>query len=670
MAVGSWKKKEEYPKVALYTGWVSVLTGLLVHVLPLAACVTLIYLNLSSYLVGAHVSSLTFQFLAKFLELLAQASLGSAVFVYLRALYTGSESVPFGALFAGLQITSVSYLWSLEFAGVVTSKNFKQARKFVFSLLIPLSVVLAVAIGPSIAIALTPTLGDFNDGWAVAWINATEEQIFPSNIDLDVFAGYGCDTGNCSKYGCSTGDCVDYGWETALTVAQSSLASTVMYNTQQGSLAMTPDDSLDLLHREIRWNTSDGLSDVSFKTDLFSLSATATIPSEIVAWSLNHLAKQSYSIKLWPTGDQNFTTKSRQPIVTASCGQAEWLDSITLHTTFKNNSDQYILQSDSFRNLTIYPYAGGHFGWVFLDHDQLIHQGPSKLNPSVWVLSRYWSGDVTTNFDEGYAAWGLCAIQVGYSNVRTTVTSSRNTFLVGNKLISSQTDNVSASSIPIPARWLNRTLPTLDTLVENGLGDLDMATFLATSLAISMAEWPVLVLALPEEPDAYPDEIIVGNPTVNDSGYINPSLQWRGPSKADHVFYPGSEYVDTKDKYRLRMDVSTHGYGYHINQTSKVISISVLAAYCLYVLIFLVLMLTFNRVHSNAWDSIGELTALAIMSRPDYRLRNTSAGVETVALYKLPMNIRANDNNHLEIVFGDDEGSPRSGVVEKDKEYE
>lgn len=110
MAVGPWKKKEEQPKIALYTGWVSVLTGLLVHILPLVACVALIYLNVTSYFLSSHVSTLAFQFFAKFLELLAQASLGSAVFVYLRALYTGPDSVPFGALFAGLQISSVSYL--------------------------------------------------------------------------------------------------------------------------------------------------------------------------------------------------------------------------------------------------------------------------------------------------------------------------------------------------------------------------------------------------------------------------------------------------------------------------------------------------------------------------------------------------------------------------------
>ncbi|KAG9606022.1 hypothetical protein KCU77_g532, partial [Aureobasidium melanogenum] len=657
LAVGPWKKKEEQPKIALNTEWVSVLTGLLIHVLPLTACITLIDLNATSYYLSKHVSTLAFQFLAKFIELLAQASLGSAVFVYLRALYTGPDSVPFGALFAGLQITSVSYLWSLEFAGAITSKSFKRTRRLVFLSLIPLSVVLAVGIGPSIAIALTPTLGDFYNGWAEVWINATEEQIFPSNIDPNVLVY------NISS-NCATGDCARYGWETAMTIAQSSQQSTVALTTQQGSLALTQDA---LPNREIRWNTSIGLSGSDSWSGLPSLSATVTIPSKVIAWSLNQLAQLSYFMKLWPAGDQTFTTTSRQPIVTASCAEAHWLNSTTVYTTFSNDSDQYILQSPDLRNLT----QSEFFDWVFLDHDELVIQGSSQLKPTVWVLSHYPLASLAE------ADTALCAISAGYARVQTSVSYTKETFEVGNKLISSETNNVSASTVPVPAIWLNRTLPTLGTLLDNGLLQVDMATFLAASLAISMAQWPKQILEYPNDsPSSVGSSsladpgIIIGRPRSNQSDWPNPSVRWLGSSTEDHILFPGSEYAEEQHKYRLRMDVSSYGYGYHIDQPTKIIAICVLAMYCLYILVFIVFTLTLNRVHSSAWDSIGELTALAIMSRPDEKLRNTSAGVETVALFKLPMNIRANDKNHLEILFGDDEDGSRSGVVEKDKKYE
>ncbi|KAH0373824.1 hypothetical protein KCU65_g356, partial [Aureobasidium melanogenum] len=238
-------------------------------------------------------------------------------------------------------------------------------------------------------------------------------------------------------------------------------------------------------------------------------------------------------------------------------------------------------------------------------------------------------------------------------------------------LVSSQTISPSTSIINIPAIWLIRTLPPSDTLLDEGFLKVHTTTFVATSLAFWMARWPEQVLNYPSIANYYPDPSIIVRPNSTASDQLmSPSFRVLGSSPGDHVFYAGSEYADAEGKYKLRTDVSTQGYGYHLDQTTKIIAISVLAAYCLYILIFVILMLTLNRVHSNAWDSIGELTALAIMSRPDNKLRNTSAGIETVALFKLPVNIRANDDNHLEILFGDDEGSARSGVVEKDKVYE
>ncbi|KAH0373823.1 hypothetical protein KCU65_g355, partial [Aureobasidium melanogenum] len=364
MAVGPWKKKEEQPKIALYTGWVSVSTGLLVHILPLAASITLIYLNVAAYFIGNHVSTLTFQFLAKFLELLAQASLGSAVFVYLRALYTGSGSVPFGALFAGLQITSVSYLWSLEFAGVVTSKSFKRTKKCVFLLLIPLSVAIAAGIGPSFAIALTPTPGAFYNGWPEEWINATEEQIFPSNIHLGVL-----DYNTSSD--CPLGYCAKYGWEAAMTVAQ--LDAQLPYDQnylQQNSFDSTQDA---LPNREIRWNTSIGS---------LWLSATATIPSKIIAWSLSSLASQAiWSTSLWKIpGDQNYTTTTRQPTVTVNCTRARWLNSTSVQTEsgWGDGSPHFVYQSELLRS-----FNGTQSYWIFIDRNDSVTQPPSRINPSI-----------------------------------------------------------------------------------------------------------------------------------------------------------------------------------------------------------------------------------------------------------------------------------------------
>lgn len=58
-----------------------------------------------------------------------------------------------------------------------------------------------------------------------------------------------------------------------------------------------------------------------------------------------------------------------------------------------------------------------------------------------------------------------------------------------------------------------------------------------------------------------------------------------------------------------------------------------------------------------------------MLSRSTTRLRNTSAGIETLELFKEPVNIRAVDQDHLEIVFENDCGDRVIQAVQKDKKY-
>ncbi|KAH0279462.1 hypothetical protein KCU91_g1750, partial [Aureobasidium melanogenum] len=99
-----------------------------------------------------------------------------------------------------------------------------------------------------------------------------------------------------------------------------------------------------------------------------------------------------------------------------------------------------------------------------------------------------------------------------------------------------------------------------------------------------MAQWPKQTLKYPDDDsqsDAYikgPDpDIIIGS--TENQGFN--SIHQLGSSAGDHVLYPGSQYADAQGKYRLRMDVSYQGYGYHINQPTEVLAISVLVAFCL-----------------------------------------------------------------------------------------
>ena len=62
-------------------------------------------------------------------------------------------------------------------------------------------------------------------------------------------------------------------------------------------------------------------------------------------------------------------------------------------------------------------------------------------------------------------------------------------------------------------------------------------------------------------------------------------------------------------------------------------------------------------ISSTAWDSISEVTALAMNSTPTLMLRNTCAGISELHIFKIPVRIKVKkdaegEGEHLELVFG------------------
>ena len=142
-------------------------------------------LNSVGYYVGGNASWLpSLQFLAKLQEILMQASIATVVFAYIRhELIT--HDMPFGALFSAFQITTLNYLWSLEFWGSLTSPHLRGRRKIVFLTFVPLSILLAAGVGPSLAIALSPRHVDFPAGRTWLWLNITQNGMFPAYLTVN-----------------------------------------------------------------------------------------------------------------------------------------------------------------------------------------------------------------------------------------------------------------------------------------------------------------------------------------------------------------------------------------------------------------------------------------------------------------------------------------------------
>ena len=152
----SFTRPMERRKVALFRHrGVAALQSLL-HVPPLAGAVTLLALNWSGYVIGPEFTwSSQLQFLAKYHEVLMQASLGEILLAYIRS-YTCDDGIPFGFLFAPVYITHISYFWSLEFWSSIMSTALQKWRKFVLVFAVAGTIILGSIVGPSSAIVMIP----------------------------------------------------------------------------------------------------------------------------------------------------------------------------------------------------------------------------------------------------------------------------------------------------------------------------------------------------------------------------------------------------------------------------------------------------------------------------------------------------------------------------------
>ena len=158
----SWKaslsKSTEEPKVAIYKDRKAALLHACLHLVPMSAALALMILNIRSYFVGgiSPTKVTALQFSAKLLEILMQASLAAILFGLVRHELVGGRNLPLGSILAPLHITDISYLWSLNHWGSLTSQDPRGWRKLSLLVIIPATIILAALVGPSSAVLMIP----------------------------------------------------------------------------------------------------------------------------------------------------------------------------------------------------------------------------------------------------------------------------------------------------------------------------------------------------------------------------------------------------------------------------------------------------------------------------------------------------------------------------------
>ncbi len=110
-------------------------------------------------------------------------SIDIVMIAYLQYLLTHKHAVPFGAIFSAYRVTDLSYLWSKELLGALTAPSFRGSMKAAFISVVIFSFLLAVAVGPSSAVAMQPRQANFTLPDYRIVLNTTSDALYPVQFD-------------------------------------------------------------------------------------------------------------------------------------------------------------------------------------------------------------------------------------------------------------------------------------------------------------------------------------------------------------------------------------------------------------------------------------------------------------------------------------------------------
>ena len=135
------------------------------------------------------------------------------------------------------------------------------------------------------------------------------------------------------------------------------------------------------------------------------------------------------------------------------------------------------------------------------------------------------------------------------------------------------------------------------------------------------------------------------------------------------------DLVQSQKWVKLRVYTTFEGFAYNTRGATPKVAIFFLLTYCTFALTH-ILYAGITGISSTCWDSISEVTALAVNSTPSALLRNTCAGITELSIFKIPVRVLAvrdnesSDGEHLELVFGElDEKAIQHQVIKQNRVY-
>ncbi|KAF4224527.1 hypothetical protein CNMCM8980_007521 [Aspergillus fumigatiaffinis] len=620
------------------------------HMIPLAAAIALIILNIQTRFLGADSQWFSLlQFIAKFHEILMQISIATALCAYQQYLLTQPTSgVPFGAIFSAYHTTQVGYLWSPEFRASLTTPGFPLLLKMGFVIFVPASILLAAAVGPASAIAMLPRYVNFSIPDYQLALDHAYSDVFPTAF---IQSGSRLVDGIYNQNEQSPA----IGWEYLRDLPSVGQDQPTLVGTQEAVKdlgdgygksveEMPPLYSVGLLSLVPR---TQSLSETFTRTLYVQFApngTVVTVQQVPIAAGLSRAVISSLAGVNNPATTGEASIRIAHPVVSTIC---------MLNTIMDENDIRsiqfpvtYLAANATAVETTPYTNITRRQLW-----DQIQNQGQGQI---LWVDDVHFSTERTLGAI--VVQPDLCDNGQRYIMVATNGSATKFDQRVESLLPRDFLNALPAwppHAVSISKNWANSITTQIGNQNRTVADNLLRSLLLTENVCPVNGSYPLYSPA----PRPMMHEAIVSSLVANGMSHAAGPFNMSAQNLHDGTFRWVTPIGDLVNPPGLILTFQSRvvGFAWNMDGTAIRIAISILILYCLYATIYVVY--TFVTGHSShAWDTISSITALAFNSRPTKVLENTSVRISQTETFRNLVSVQELEEvKRLELVFQQDE---------------